>query len=126
MGLCLLDRVPAFIERRKQLFKEYDEALKKMNLLRPLVPDNTIYNYSYYPVTFKDEETVLKVKAALEKESIFTRRYFYPSLNKLPYIFLGNTCAVSENYARRTLCLPMYYELSSADVIKISTIIIAA
>lgn len=126
MGLCILDKIPDFIRRRKQLFKEYDEALNKLNLKRPLVPDNTIYNYEFYPVVFNDEETLLKVKTALVRENIFPRRYFYPSLNKLPYIFSEDKCPVSEAYAQRTLCLPMYYELSSADVLKISSIISAA
>jgi dTDP-4-amino-4,6-dideoxygalactose transaminase len=123
MGLCMLDKVPELIERRIQLFSEYDKDLKHLNLIRPGIPDNTIYNYAYYPVTFKDQETLLKVKDALNKQDIFPRRYFYPSLNKLPYVHNGNPCPVSESYASRTLCLPLFYELSDEDVVRISNII---
>ncbi len=126
MGLCLLGRVPSFIERRKELFNGYDKGLKQLELLRPSNPVGTVYNYSYYPVVFKDEETLLKIKAALEKHSIFPRRYFYPSLNKLPYINNGNTCSVSESYAKRVMCLPMFYELANDDVIRICEIITTA
>jgi dTDP-4-amino-4,6-dideoxygalactose transaminase len=123
MGLCLIDKVPAFIARRKQLFAEYDKHLKPMQLLRPETPVGTTYNYAYYPVSFKNVETLLKVKSALAQNDIFPRRYFYPSLNKLPYVHAGNACPVSEAYASTTLCLPMYYELSDAEVMRICQII---
>ena len=126
MGLCLLGMVPKFIEKRKQLFGEYDKQLRQLNLLRPLIPANTFYNYAYYPVVFKDEASLLKVKATLAEHNIFPRRYFYPSLNKLPYVFSANACPVSESYAKRTLCLPMYQELTNDEVIRISKIIVKA
>jgi dTDP-4-amino-4,6-dideoxygalactose transaminase len=124
MGLCLLDKVSSFIERRKELFAEYDNALKRAGLLRPMFPEGTIYNYAYYPVIFKNEADVLKVKNALAEQSINARRYFYPSLNKLPYITSADSCPVSEDYAKRVLCLPLYYELASEDVARISSIIV--
>jgi len=126
MGLCLLGKVPGFIERRKQLFGEYDKELQKLNLLRPCVQDKTLYNYAYYPVVFKDEETLVRVKAALAKSDIFPRMYFHPSLNKLPYVSSKDACPVSESYAKRTLCLPMFYELASTDIVRIANIIVDA
>lgn len=126
MGLCLLDKVPEFINIRKQLFSEYDKQLKHLNLIRPVVPENTEYNYAYYPVVFKDEKTLLMVKAALVGQNIFPRRYFYPSLNKLPYSVSADVCPFSESYAERTLCLPLYQELAMEDVVKISNIIVKA
>ncbi len=124
MGLCLLGKVSDFIERRKQLFAEYDHALKSIDLIRPTVPGGTIFNFAYYPVIFKSEADVLKVKAALAQQAINPRRYFYPSLNKLPYITGADSCPVSEDYAKRVLCLPLYYELASEDVTRISNIIV--
>jgi dTDP-4-amino-4,6-dideoxygalactose transaminase len=124
MGLCLLHKVPDFIEKRKQLFEEYDKQLRKLSLLRPIVPNNTEYNYSYYPVVFKDKTTLLKIKAALEKHDVFPRRYFYPSLNTLPYVYAAYDCPISQSYADRTLCLPMYQELTCEEVAKIATILV--
>jgi len=126
MGLCLLDNISGFIDKRKQLFSEYDKQLKQLNLLRPVVPKNTEYNYAYYPVVFKDEKILLKVKAALAEQNIFSRRYFYPSLNKLPYYFSVDVCPFSESYAERVLCLPLYQELTMEDVVKISHIVVKA
>jgi len=125
MGLCLLDKVPFFIKKRKQLSEEYDKQLKNLNLIRPLIPTDTTYNYAYYPVLFKNEVDLLKVKKELEKNGIIPRRYFYPSLNKLPYIIDTQNCPISEDYATRVLCLPLYYELSVSDVYTICSIIIS-
>jgi dTDP-4-amino-4,6-dideoxygalactose transaminase len=58
---------------------------------------------------------VLKVIAALEKESIQPRRYFYPSLNKLKFLEY-QTMPVSESISQRILCLPLYPDLSESDV----------
>ncbi|MGP8217173.1 MAG: DegT/DnrJ/EryC1/StrS family aminotransferase [Bacteroidia bacterium] len=124
MGLCLLDKVPGFIDKRKRLFKEYDKHLHKLNLLRPVIPQNTNYNYAYYPVVFKDENTLLKVKAALAQQHIFPRRYFYPSLNRLQYTTSVYSCPISESYAIRTLCLPLFYELTNEDAILISKLLL--
>jgi len=65
------------------------------------------YNNAYYPVIFGSEAELLAAKAKLESERIMPRRYYYPSLNKLPYLN-GQRCPVSEDLAARTLCLPFY------------------
>lgn len=121
MGLCLLPKVPDFINRRKELSQLYD-ALLPGTLIRPHVPENTTYNYSYYPVILKSEEELLKLKTNLEKNGIFPRRYFYPSLNKLPYL-QGEPCPVSEDYSLRVLCLPLFYELGTEDIVRICSIV---
>ncbi|MDQ3193503.1 MAG: DegT/DnrJ/EryC1/StrS family aminotransferase, partial [Bacteroidota bacterium] len=123
MGLCLLPRVKDFIEKRKAVNLLYKNCLKESELEFPEIPDNIDYNYSYFPVIFPNENKLLKIKEALSKNNINTRRYFYPSLNRLPYIN-SDVCAVSEDIASRMLCLPMYQQLDQSDVINISNIII--
>ncbi len=122
MGLCVLPRVSGFIEQRKALSLLYDELLANTGVTRPLIPADTVYNYSYYPILFKSEELLLKVKEELIKNEIVPRRYFYPSLNKLPYL-TGAACPVSEDAASRVLCLPMYQELLPEEVKKIVSVI---
>ena len=71
---------------------------------------DTKWNYSYYPVIFKNEAALLKVQKALNEAQIFPRRYFYPSLNTLNYV--GEIkMPVFESIAERILCLPLYYDL---------------
>lgn len=122
MGLCVLPKVPSFIAARKAITELYDAELKGSAVQRPGVPPDTQYNYSYYPVLLSSEEKLMQVRDALEAEQIIPRRYFYPSLNRLPYLH-GRTCSVSEDYAVRVLCLPLYNDLAHDDVKRIASIV---
>jgi dTDP-4-amino-4,6-dideoxygalactose transaminase len=44
-------------------------------------------------------------------------------LNKLPYLKNTARCPVSEDIAKRILCLPLYYGLDENSVVRISDII---
>ncbi len=94
MGLCVLPELPAIIKARKEASLNYDSALSSVDICRPNISDEQFeYNYSYYPVIFKDEETLIKVKNNLLNKGVNSRRYFYPSLNQLPYL-KGEPCIV--------------------------------
>ena len=125
MGLCIMDKIPAFLKKREELSKKYDALLSGNGLRRPVVPENTKYNYAYYPILLKNEKDVLKVRKELLKNDISPRRYFYPSLNKLPYV-KGEKCPASESIASRVLCLPLSYELSNKDLTRTAQIVVKA
>ncbi|MGZ4158426.1 MAG: DegT/DnrJ/EryC1/StrS family aminotransferase, partial [Bacteroidia bacterium] len=122
MGLCILPKINDIILRRKELSERYSLKLKELYLQMPYSTEDLKYNYSYYPVVFKSETELLEIKTALEAEQIFGRRYFYPSLNKLPFVEVQK-CVVSELKSESVLCLPLYYDLSTKDVDLISSII---
>ncbi len=86
IGLSILPHVNKIIDLRKQIWEHYDKLLQNLSLERPAFPENTIYNYAYYPVLFPSEESLLAARGALNENGIYPRRYFYPSLNNLPYI----------------------------------------
>lgn len=122
MGLAVLPHVADLIERRMQICNLYDSLLKPLSVSRPVVPEHTIYNYSYYPVLFESESILESVVNALHEKEIYPRRYFYPSLNSLPYVdYLA--MPVSEDISCRVLCLPLCHDLDHADVRKIVEII---
>lgn len=121
MGLCILPYMEEILNARKTISEIYDNALAG-RLQRPEAQQNLDYNYSYYPVVFDSEKQMLKAFEALNKEDIFPRRYFYPSLNKIEYVN-GETCPISEDISSRIACLPLYYELEKADAEKIADII---
>lgn len=123
MGLCNLPHIPAIISSRRTISERYEQLLNWNLLSRPSKMDGLEYNYAYYPVVFQDEKTMKKVQAALNKEEIFPRRYFYPSLNTLPFMPEYYSCPVSESVALKVLCLPLYADLSLENVEKISQII---
>jgi len=81
-------------------------------------------NCSYFPVVFPSEEALLRAEAALQKENIVPRRYFYPSLNTYKTIVDYVSMPESESLADRILCLPLYYSLPEDMVVKIAEIVV--
>ncbi len=122
MGLSILPKVSELISKRKAICSSYDRDLDECGVIKPKPSEGTEYNASYYPVLFASEEILLQIQTALNSEEIYPRRYFYPSLNTLPYIEYRNM-PVAEDAAKRVLCLPLYPELEECDVRKISRII---
>ena len=122
MGLANLKYVKHIIEERKRVCDTYDSLLTEY-VERPKIPEELDYNYIYYPVIFKDEKKLLDVFTALGYEDIFPRRYFYPSLNKLPYLSNHSKCPIAEDIASRIACLPLYVGLEENNIKKISDII---
>jgi len=122
MGLCNLPYVEEIIRSRKRICDWYDELLDLSLIRKPRIPAATQYNYAYYPVLFQSEESLLKVKQKLNEEEIYPRRYFYPSLCHLPYV-THQFKEVSDNYAKRVACLPLYPDLRYGDVQRIAHII---
>ena len=121
MGLANYPYISEVIQKRKNISELYDSLLRGL-VKRPMVVDNLEYNYAYYPVIFKDEEELLKVFKKLNDNDIFPRRYFYPSLNELPYLEY-ESCPISESISKRIACLPLYPDLKEKDVKNICKII---
>ena len=52
------------------------------------------------------------------------RRYFYPSLNELPYLKDKVSCPIAEDISKRIICLPLDTYLTKNDIEKICDIIL--
>jgi len=124
MGLAMLPEMDFVINERKKIVDIYNTYFKGLNLKTLKLREETNWNYSYYPVIFNTEETLLKVEDALKKEEIYARRYFYPSLNKLTFITNNQNMPVSESIANRVMCLPLYVGLSEEELKLITTTVV--
>jgi len=116
MGLTVLPYMSEIIEARAAIVNYYDIHLsnvKKMKIRR-----DTKWNYSYYPIIFDSEKELLKAESRLNKLEIFPRRYFYPSLENLPYIN-SKKCNISEEISKKVMCLPLYVGLEKENLNKI-------
>lgn len=122
MGLSVLPHMDFIFESRKRLVEVYNLNLNFTRLTKFKIRANTDWNYSYYPIIFETEDTLIKVQNELIKNKIYFRRYFYPSLNTLNFVEYVEM-KVSENIARRIACLPLYHSLSEEDVKRISILI---
>ena len=123
MGLSVLPYMANILQERKVISDLYDQMFEQSDVKRLQIRRGTEWNYSYYPVVFNSEPVLLTVLSALEAEQIFPRRYFYPSLNRLPYL-KEVSMPTSESLASRIVCLPIFPTLQLEDVERISKIII--
>lgn len=122
MGLSVLPYIEEIIASRRKVVETYRNNLDFSRCRQLKIRRDTTWNFSYYPIVFEDETTLLRVQKALNQENIFPRRYFYPSLNTLNYVD-NKVMPVSESIAQSILCLPLYIKLSTDDLSKICKII---
>jgi len=122
MGLSNFPYVTSIIKKRGEVVGWYNELLLA-KLQRPIALKGTVQNYSYYPVIFQSEEQLLTAVKMLNEKNIFPRRYFYPSLNTLPFLTNKIACPHSEDISKRSLSLPLSTQTEKASVETICTII---
>lgn len=115
LGLVNLKYIDALLLKRKQLSLYYQEKVPPLKHQTISINKEAGFNYAYYPVIFEREEQLLKSVEMLNNNWIYPRRYFYPSLNTIPYTNNQNM-PISESISRRILCLPLYFELERADI----------
>jgi dTDP-4-amino-4,6-dideoxygalactose transaminase len=121
MGLANFSHISEVIADRRRVSKVYDSVLGGA-VEQPRTVADLEYNYAYYPVVFKNEDELERVFFALAEHEIYPRRYFYPSLNILPYVE-RQKCPLSENISSRIACLPLYVGLKDKTILQISEII---
>lgn len=113
MGLTVLPYMEKILNSREVLIKTYEEGLNP-TLQKLKLRTESVWNYSYFPVIFENEERLLMAERELFTNEIMARRYFYPSLNTLP--FLNHyPVPISENTAKRVLCLPLFYGMQAVE-----------
>lgn len=122
MGLCVLDDIENIMALRQGVMERYESGLKDVVTFQKQ-NENSTKNYSYFPILFETEEQTLKVQKVLNNAEIFPRRYFYPSLDTLPYIKESPVMYISREISSRILALPMYPTLDEKDQINIINII---
>ena len=122
MGLAVFPYMEEILAERKKVVDLYDTLLDFSKFKKLKIRENTKWNYSYYPIILESEEQLLQVQKRMNDNQIFPRRYFYPSLNTIPYV-QNTPMPISEDTAKRILCLPLYVGLSKNEIEKIASII---
>lgn len=122
MGLTILPHINSILDKRKAIVEYYLSELDFGELRTFKLREESIWNYSYFPIILKSEEALNDVVRRLNEMKIFPRRYFYPSLNMLPYVNLTEM-KTSELISSCILCLPLYPELGMLDLREIVYIV---
>lgn len=130
-GLLQLKHVDNAIARRKAIDSYYRHQLAGVQGITCLpLPADTTPSYSYFPIFIERDYSMSRdeLYALLKQNNIHARRYFYPLISDMP-MYRGLSSAnqanlpVAESIASKVLCLPIYPELSSDDVLQISNLI---
>lgn len=122
MGLSVLPYMPTILQARAAVVALYDSLLDFDKVQKLKLREHTQWNYSYYPILFKDKASLLETQKALNAVQIFPRRYFYPSLNTVPFVS-QQKMDISENLSSNVICLPLYTGIEKNIIKKIIKII---
>ena len=135
-GLLNLRQVDAAIEARKQVAKQYVDALQDVQgikIFQPMIdtlassPNNLSphhLNYSYFPIFVDESQYGISRDALYEKmkaNNVLGRRYFYPLITDFdPYKNIPSAnpanLPVANKIANQVICLPMHHALSEEEV----------
>ena len=124
LGLANLNYYDEVLDDRRFKYLLYKEKLQQVPTIRfqDIAAGET--NYSYFPIIFETEEQLLNVESVLKANAIFPRRYFYPSVNTYTKVVSYQPCPISEDVSKRILCLPLYFDLSEDEILKIIALIV--
>ncbi len=130
MGICNLRHIEEEIGKRKQVVERYREQLAGINGIQlNIIQENVTSNYAYFPVIFNEEVLGVgrdDVARELEKNNIFTRKYFYPLTSMFDCYreqYDARCTPVALQISKRVLTLPLYADLPLGDVNRICNII---
>jgi dTDP-4-amino-4,6-dideoxygalactose transaminase len=117
VGLALLPSIDAVLDQRRRIATHLRARLSRLGAVRLqcLNPD-AVVNYSYSPVVFPSAERRRSVQESLVAAGFAPRRYFAPTLNRLPVMGDSTPMPVAEELSERVLCLPIDAETSFEDV----------
>ncbi|MFD0864089.1 DegT/DnrJ/EryC1/StrS family aminotransferase [Sungkyunkwania multivorans] len=123
LGLAILPYFEKIKSNRLSSIAFYKEHLDDIASIQfPKTREHVSENGAYFPIVFDTETRLLNIVKALNDNSIVPRRYFYPSLNKLPYVAYQEM-PISESISKRIVCLPLYYGMDQDDLRHICKII---
>lgn len=114
-----LEQIEIIQEKRKQLWNAYHAILKNVSQIRtPYIPDYASNNAHMYYIVCNSLEERSELISYLKKHDIHAV-FHYLSLHKSEFYkdkYIGEELINSDLYTDRLLRLPMYYELSVAEV----------
>lgn len=117
MGLAVFNYLEKIVLSRKNVVELYHTELNGNSLKKLKLRENIVWNFSYFPIILESEELLLNIEGKLKSQNIIPRRYFYPSLNRLNYIFPTKTL-IAESIASRILCLPLFTDIDVETIKK--------
>jgi dTDP-4-amino-4,6-dideoxygalactose transaminase len=120
--LAKLERLDAWTARRRAIADVYDEAVRGTGLAAQLEPDGFLHARHLYVVRTADRDGF---RARLEQRGIETAVHYPKPIHGHPaYAHLGHEgLGVSERLAAEVVSLPLYPELTDAEVEAVASVV---
>jgi len=121
LGWSQMQRLEAFVGRRRQLAAIYDERLATLPLTLPWQHPDTLSSWHLYVIRLNLDEvkyTHRQVFESLRQEGIGVNLHYIPVHTQPYYQQLGfqwGDFPEAEQYYREAISLPLYYGLSETD-----------
>ena len=124
MGCVQLDKLDSFIQRRKEVFDRYFEALGKLDWIEvpPVVDFDNVSSYYFFWIQTEYRDKLAKY---LLDNDVYTTFRYWP-LHKVEFFKdynIENAYPNTEYIAKNTLNLPLHQALTNDDVEKIINLI---
>ena len=130
MGLCNLRHFSEYIALRKAVVERYRQRLAELPGIRlNCIQEDLESNYAYFPIIVEEDKAGVtrdQLAEALEREHIYSRKYFYPLCSDFKVIVdmgIRADVPVARYTADRVLTVPCYSDLALEDVDRICDVI---
>ena len=117
VGIVNLKHFKKIKRERGAIYEEYLNNLLRDNIFLQKWNKQSKNNYSYFPVLLNDIVNVEELLLFLNKNDIFPRRYFYPSLSSVELFSKKENTPVSSKVSSKIICLPLYVGLEPSLVV---------
>jgi UDP-4-amino-4,6-dideoxy-N-acetyl-beta-L-altrosamine transaminase len=124
LGTSQLQKIDQFISRRRQVAAAYDSALADLPLKLPATQPGATSALHLYPVQCSSGGERRRVFEGLRNAGILANVHYIPVYLHPYYRGLGferGLCPVAESYYDRAISLPMYPDLSQAQIDRVDT-----
>lgn len=121
LGASQLARIDAFVSRRRDIARYYDDAFVNLPLITPWQHPDAQSSYHLYPIRIRQEScgrSQRQVYDALRAAGIAVNLHYIPAYRHPFYEARGfgvGYCSEAENYHREALSIPMYSSLTATQ-----------
>lgn len=116
IGVAQLRKLDKIIVRKRELARYWDEKLQEINFIEsPYVSDNVKHVYQSYVVLVDKRINRNNMIETLLKNGIQTQIGTYAS-HAQPVYNSNDRCPISLDIFKRSLALPMYYQMKEEDI----------
>ncbi|ELZ89479.1 pleiotropic regulatory protein DegT [Haloferax elongans ATCC BAA-1513] len=121
MGRAQLERLPGFVERRRENAMHLDDALAKTNAVTPTAPDEYGHSYHQYTIRVGNRDAVAD---QLDEHGIGSGVYYPRCIHDQPaYADIDVRAPVAELVCDQVLSLPVHPALDDDEIERVGTVL---